>query len=226
MEFTGEAIDSLSMSGRFTMTNMAVEAGAKTGIMEADQKTLDFVKGVTKRPFEIIHGDNDEYARIIEYDVSAIEPQVALPSSPANSKGISQLGNITLDQVVIGSCTNGRLEDLQMAAEILKGRKVHHGVRCIIIPGSQKTYLEALKEGLMEVFVRAGAAVGPSVCGPCPGGHMGILAAGERCLSTTNRNFIGRMGSPQSEIYLANPAVAAASAVTGKITHPDEILKR
>jgi len=224
MEFSGEAIESLSIDGRFTMANMAIEAGGKAGLFGVDNKTQLYVKSRAGRPYLVYEPDGDaEYARIIEYDVSAIEPQVALPHSPANSKPISNLKNIKINQVVIGSCTNGRLEDLRLAAQILKGNKVHPRVRCIVIPGSQQIYLDSLIEGLMETFVRAGAAVSTPTCGPCLGGHMGVLADGEKCVSTTNRNFVGRMGSPKSEVYLANPAIAAASAIAGKITSPDEI---
>jgi len=226
MEFAGEAIDALSINGRFTMANMAIEAGAKAGVFRVDGKTLDYVKPRARRPYKVYEPDTDaEYSQVIEYDVSAIEPQVALPYSPANTKPISQVGDIEINQAVIGSCTNGRLEDLQVAASILKGRKVHQGVRCIIIPGSQQVYLDALTEGLIEIFIRAGAVVSTPTCGPCIGGHMGVLAAGERCISTTNRNFVGRMGSPQSEVYLSNPAVAAASAVAGRITSPAEVIR-
>jgi 3-isopropylmalate/(R)-2-methylmalate dehydratase large subunit len=225
IEFTGGAIDSLSMDSRFTMANMAIEAGAKVGIFRVDGKTLDYVEPRAKRPYTVYEPDKDaEYSRVIEYDVSDIEPQVALPHSPANTRPVSQAGNIEIDQAVIGSCTNGRLEDLKIAARILKGRKVHPGVRCLIIPGSQQVYLDALKEGLIEIFIRAGAVVSTPTCGPCLGGHMGVLADGERCISTTNRNFVGRMGSPKSEVYLANPAVAAASAITGKIISPEAVL--
>ena len=225
MEFGGEAIDALSMDGRFTMANMAIEAGAKAGLFRVDNKTQLYVKSRAKRSYAVYEPDNDaEYAQIIEYDASVIEPQVALPHSPANTKPISQVGEIEINQAVIGSCTNGRLEDLRLAAQILKGRKVHPTVRCIVIPGSQQVYLDALTEGLIEIFIKAGAAVSTPTCGPCLGGHMGVLADGERCISTTNRNFIGRMGSPRSEVYLANPAVAAASAITGKISSPEEIL--
>jgi len=224
IEFTGKAIDYLSMDSRFTMANMAIEAGAKAGIFRVDNKTLDYVKSRAKRPYTVYEPDRDaEYAKIIEYDTSAIEPQVALPHSPANTKPVSQVGNIEIDQAVIGSCTNGRLEDLRLAARILKGRKVHPGVRCIIIPGSQQVYLDALTEGLIEIFIKAGAVVSPPTCGPCLGGHMGVLGDGERCISTTNRNFVGRMGSPKSEVYLSNPAVAAASAIMGRIASPEEI---
>ena len=224
MEFTGEAIDALSMDGRFTMANMAIEAGAKAGIFRVDSKTVDYIKPRAKRPYTIYEPDNDtEYAQVIEYDVSALEPQVALPHSPANAKAVSQVNGIEIDQAVIGSCTNGRLEDLRLAAQILKGKKVHPRVRCIIIPGTQQVYLDALTDGLVEIFIKAGAAVSTPTCGPCLGGHMGVLAESERCISTTNRNFVGRMGSPKSEVYLANPAVAAASAITGRITSPEEI---
>jgi 3-isopropylmalate/(R)-2-methylmalate dehydratase large subunit len=224
MEFAGEVIDSLSMDSRFTMANMAIEAGAKAGLFRVDNKTQLYVKSRAQRPYLVYEPDDDaEYSRVIEYDVSLLEPQVALPHSPANTRSVSQMGNIEINQAVIGSCTNGRLEDLRIAAQILKGRKVHQGVRCIIIPGSQQVYLDALTEGLIEIFIKAGAAVSTPTCGPCLGGHMGVLAAGERCISTTNRNFVGRMGSPKSEVYLANPAVAAASAVAGRIASPEEL---
>ncbi|MEE8173940.1 MAG: 3-isopropylmalate dehydratase large subunit [Dehalococcoidia bacterium] len=224
MEFAGEAIEALSMDGRFTMANMAIEAGAKAGIFRVDGKTLDYVEPRAQRPYTVYEPDDDgEYSRIIEYDASAIEPQVAFPHLPSNVKPLSQVGEVKIDQVVIGSCTNGRLEDLEVAAQVLRGRLVHPEVRCIIIPGSQGVYLQALKEGLIEDFVRSGAAVSTPTCGPCLGGHMGVLAAGERCISTTNRNFVGRMGSPQSEVYLASPAVAAASAILGRIGGPEEV---
>jgi 3-isopropylmalate/(R)-2-methylmalate dehydratase large subunit len=224
MEFSGEAVASLSMDSRFTMANMAIEAGAKAGIFPVDEKTLDYVKSRAKRPYKVYEADKDaEYARVIEYDVSKIEPQVALPHSPANARPVSEVKDIEINQAVIGSCTNGRLEDLQIAAKILKGQKVHSGVRCIIIPGTPQVYLDALTEGLTEIFVKAGAVVSPPTCGPCLGGHMGVLGDGEACVSTTNRNFVGRMGSLKSEVYLANPAVAAASAIMGKITSPQEV---
>jgi 3-isopropylmalate/(R)-2-methylmalate dehydratase large subunit len=224
MEFTGEAIDELSMDSRFTMANMAIEAGAKAGLFRVDNKTQLYVKPKAQRSYLVYEPDDDaEYSETIEYDISAIEPQVSLPHSPANAKPVSQAGNIEIDQVVIGSCTNGRLEDLRTAAQIIKGNSVHAGVRCIVIPGSQQIYLDALAEGLIETFIRAGAVVSTPTCGPCLGGHMGVLADGERCVSTTNRNFVGRMGSPKSEVYLANPAVAAASAVKGKIASPQEL---
>ncbi len=226
MEFAGEAIDSLPIDGRFTMANMAIEAGAKTGFFKVDNKTQLYIKSRAQRPYRVYQPDSAaEYARIIDYDVALIEPQVAFPHSPANTRPISQVGNVEIDQVVIGSCTNGRLEDLRITAQILKRRKVHPRVRCIIIPGSQQVYLDVLTGGLMEIFIKAGAVVSTPTCGPCLGGHMGVLADGERCISTTNRNFIGRMGSPKSEVYLSNPAVAAASAVAGRIISPDEVIR-
>ena len=225
MEFAGEAIEALSMDGRFTMANMAIEAGAKAGIFGVDNKTQLYVKSRAERPYLVYEPDNGAgYSNVIEYDVSDMEPQVALPHSPANVRPVSRVGNIEINQAVIGSCTNGRIEDMRIAAQILKGRKIHPGVRCIIIPGSQQVYLDALVEGMMGVFIRAGAVVSTPTCGPCLGGHMGVLADGERCVSTTNRNFVGRMGSTKSEVYLANPAVAAASAVMGKIASPEEVL--
>jgi 3-isopropylmalate/(R)-2-methylmalate dehydratase large subunit len=224
MEFAGEDIEALSMDGRFTMANMAIEAGAKAGIFGVDNKTQLYVKSRADRPYLVYEPDGDaEYSQVIEYDVSGIEPQVALPHSPANTRPVSQVGNIEINQAVIGSCTNGRIEDLRIAAQILKGRKIHPGVRCIIIPGSQQVYLDALAEGMLGTFIRAGAVVSTPTCGPCLGGHMGVLADGEKCVSTTNRNFVGRMGSTKAEVYLANPAVAAASAVMGRIASPNEI---
>ena len=226
MEFTGEAIDTLSMDGRFTMANMAIEAGGKAGLFRVDNKTQLYIKSRAQHSYNVYEPDPDaEYARVIEYDIRGLEPQVAFPHLPANARPVSQAGDIEINQVIIGSCTNGRLEDLKLAAQILKGKKVHDNVRCIIIPGSQQVYVDALNERLIEIFIEAGAAVSTPTCGPCFGGHTGVLAEGERCVSTTNRNFVGRMGHPKSEVYLANPAVAAASAVTGRITHPDEIAK-
>jgi 3-isopropylmalate/(R)-2-methylmalate dehydratase large subunit len=225
MEFTGEAIDALSMDGRFTMANMAIEAGAKAGVFRVDSKTLQYVKGRANRSYTAYEPDDDaEYTRVIEYDVSKLEPQIALPHLPSNVKPVNQVVDIKIDQVVIGSCTNGRLDDLRLAAKILKGRQVNPEIRCIIIPGTQQVYLDALHEGLIETFIKAGAVVSTPTCGPCLGGYMGVLAAGERCVSTTNRNFVGRMGSPQSEVYLANPAVAAASAIVGRIASPENVV--
>ncbi|MDL1970551.1 MAG: 3-isopropylmalate dehydratase large subunit [Candidatus Desulfofervidaceae bacterium] len=224
MEFCGETISQLSMDARFTMANMAIEAGAKNGIFAPDEKTEAYVQPRAKRTYQIYRSDPDaEYLFTREYDVSTLEPQVALPHSPDNVKGVSEVGEIKIDQVVIGSCTNGRLEDLRLAASILKGKKIAKGVRCIVIPGTQQVYLDALKEGIIETFIEAGAAVSTPTCGPCLGGHMGVLAPGEKAISTTNRNFIGRMGHSQSEVYLTSPAVAAASAIAGKIVGPEEV---
>ncbi|MDQ0287003.1 3-isopropylmalate/(R)-2-methylmalate dehydratase large subunit [Desulfofundulus luciae] len=225
MEFTGPAIETLSMDGRLTMANMAVEAGAKNGIVPPDEITLNYVKGRARRPYRVYQSDpGARYARVYEFDVSKLEPQVAFPHLPSNVRPVSQAGHVEIQQVVIGSCTNGRLEDLRLAARVLQGKKVHPGVRLIVIPGTQEVYRTALKEGLIEIFIDAGAAVSTPTCGPCLGGHMGILAAGERCLATTNRNFVGRMGHPESEVYLSNPAVAAASAILGRIAAPQEVL--
>ena len=225
MELTGEAIEELPMDGRFTMANMAIEAGAKAGIFRVDNKTQLYIKSRAKRPYLVYEPDSDaEYSQVIEYDVSGIEPQVSLPHSPANARPVSEVGDIEINQAVIGGCTNGRLEDLRIAAQVLKGRKVHPRVRCIIIPGSQQVYLDALNEELIEIFIRAGAVVSTPTCGPCLDGHMGVLAEGERCISTTNRNFVGRMGSAKSEVCLSNPAVAAASAVTGRVSSPEEVV--
>ena len=225
MEFYGEAIGALSMDSRFTMANMAVEAGAKAGIFRIDNKTRAYLKERARRPYKAYEPDEDaHYEKIIEYDVSRIEPQVAFPHLPSNTKPISEVGEVRIDQAVIGSCTNGRIEDLDVAADVLKWRRVHPEVRLIVIPGSQEVYLEAMRRGYIEIFVRAGAIVSPPTCGPCLGGHMGVLAAGERCISTTNRNFKGRMGSPDSEVYLSNPAIAAASAILGRIGSPEEVM--
>jgi len=226
MEFSGEAVDDLSMNGRFTMANMAVEAGAKVGLFAFDEETQAYVEPRARRTYTAYNSDRDaRYAQVIEVDVSELEPQVAFPHLPSSVRPLSQVGEIPIDQAVIGSCTNGRLEDLQVTAQVLRGRKVHPYVRCIVIPGSQAVYLDAVRQGLVEAFIEAGAAVSTPTCGPCLGGHMGVLAAGERCVATTNRNFQGRMGSPQSEVYLANPAVAAASAVLGRIGGPAELAR-
>ncbi len=225
MEFHGEAIDALSVEGRLTMANMAIEAGGKAGIFHVDKKTEAYVKPRAKRPYKVYASDPDaQYAQVFEWDANKIEPQVSLPHSPANAKPVSEVKDVKIDQSVIGSCTNGRIEDLRLAAKVIKGHKVAPGMRCIVIPGTQQVYLDALKEGLIEIFIKAGAAFSTPTCGPCLGGHMGVLAEGERSISTTNRNFVGRMGHTKSEVYLANPAVAAASAVTGKISHPDEVM--
>ena len=225
MEYCGDGVGNLSMDDRFTIANMAIEAGAKNGIFEADGKTLEYVSEHSERIPKIFKAGADaEYNRVIEIDLGAIKPTVAFPHLPENARSIDEVGDIRIDQVVIGSCTNGRLEDLRTAAKVLKGSKVSSSVRTIIIPATQKIYLEAMKEGLLEIFIEAGAAVSTPTCGPCLGGHMGILAKGERAVATTNRNFVGRMGHPESEIYLASPAVAAASAITGKISSPEEVL--
>ena len=225
MEFTGPAIADLSMDGRFTMANMAVEAGAKNGIFPPDEKTEEYVRGRAKRPWRLFASDGDaEYARVYEYDVSGLKPQVAFPHLPEKVRPVTEAGHVKIDQAVIGSCTNGRLEDLRLAAKVLEGRKVHPDVRLIVIPGTQKIYLEALQEGLIKIFIEAGGAVSTPTCGPCLGGYMGVLAAGERCIATTNRNFVGRMGHRESEVYLSNPAVAAASAIAGYIVSPEEVL--
>jgi len=225
MEFCGEAIDALSMDSRFTMANMAIEAGAKVGIFRVDNKTMAYVQPRAKHPYTIYKPDEDaQYEKVIEYDASNIEPQVAFPHLPSNTKAISEVGEVKIDQSVIGSCTNGRIEDLEVAAEVLKWRKVHPEVRLIVIPGSQEVYLEAMRRGLIEIFIRAGAVVSTPTCGPCPGCHMGVLAPGERAISTTNRNFVGRMGSLDSEVYLSNPAIAAASAILGRIGSPEEVV--
>jgi len=224
IEFCGAAIDALSMDGRFTMANMAIEAGGKAGLFIPDAKTLAYVGPRTRRPFPALAPDVDAtYAQTIEFDAAALEPQVAFPHLPSNARPLSQVGEVHVDQVVIGSCTNGRWDDLELAAKVLRGRQVHRDVRCLVIPGSQEIFRRLAREGLMEAFVDAGAVVSTPTCGPCLGGHMGVLAAGERCISTTNRNFVGRMGHPESAVYLASPAVAAASAVLGRIAGPGEL---
>jgi 3-isopropylmalate/(R)-2-methylmalate dehydratase large subunit len=224
MEFTGPAIDNMSVDQRLTMTNMAIEAGAKNGIMAPNQATLDFVRSRTDKPFTVYESDADaEYEEVFEFDAAAIEPLVAFPHLPSNVRPISQVGTVPINQVVIGSCTNGRLEDMRIAAEVLKGHQAAKNVRLIIIPATQEVYRAAMKEGLFDIFLDANAAVSTPTCGPCLGGYMGVLAAGERAVATTNRNFVGRMGHKESEVYLANPAVAAASAVLGRIGGPDEL---
>ena len=207
------------------MANMAIEAGAKNGIFEVDDITLDFLKKVRAKTPVIYTADADaEYDEVYEIDLSSITPTVAFPHLPENTKTFDEIGEVKIDQVVIGSCTNGRLEDLVVAAGILKGKKVSKSVRTLVIPATQKIYLQAMEMGLLKIFVESGAAVSTPTCGPCLGGHMGILAKGERAVATTNRNFVGRMGHPESEVYLASPAVAAASAITGKISHPEEVM--
>nr|HID59155.1 3-isopropylmalate dehydratase large subunit [Desulfobacterales bacterium] len=224
MEFTGPVIENLPMSGRFSMANMAIEAGAKAGLFNGDSLVEEYVKPRAKRPYRMVRSDPDaSYARVLEIDVSDLEPQVALPYSPENAINVSETGNIPIDQVVVGSCTNGRYEDLLEAANVLKGRRVAPFVRMIIIPATMKVYRRAVDEGLFQIFLDAGAVISTPTCGPCLGGHMGVLAEGERAVTTTNRNFVGRMGHPASEVYLANPAVAAASAVAGRIIHPGDL---
>ncbi len=223
LEFTGDGIANLTMDDRFTIANMAIEAGAKNGIFPVDELAENYMKAHSKRPYHIYEADADaEYEREIVIDLSTLKSTVAFPHLPENTKTIDEAGDLKIDQVVIGSCTNGRSDDLRCAAEILKGKKVADGVRVIIIPATQQIYLDAMEEGLLKIFIEAGAIVSTPTCGPCLGGYMGILAQGERCVSTTNRNFVGRMGHVESEIYLASPAVAAASAVTGKLSGPNE----
>ena len=224
MEFTGEGLQNLSMDDRFAMANMAIEAGGKNGIFDVDDKTIQYVKEHSTKPYKVYKADEDaEYCAKYEIDLAAIKPTAAFPHLPENTRTIDNVGDVRIDQVVIGSCTNGRIEDLRVAAGILKGKMVHPDVRCIVIPATQKIWKQAMHEGLFDIFVDSGAAVSTPTCGPCLGGHMGILAKGERAVATTNRNFVGRMGHPESEVYLASPAVAAASAVAGKIASPDEI---
>ncbi|MEK7308136.1 MAG: aconitase/3-isopropylmalate dehydratase large subunit family protein, partial [Nitrospirota bacterium] len=225
MEFKGETIKSLPMHARLTMCNMAIEAGGKNGIIEPDEITEQYVKKRAKREYKFYSSDKDErYVEVREYDCSKIPLTVSCPHLPSNTKPASELFEVAIDQVVIGSCTNGRIEDLREAAEVIKGKKVNGNVRMIVIPATQKVYLQAIKEGLIEIFINADAVVSTPTCGPCLGGHMGVLAKGERAVATTNRNFVGRMGHPESEVYLSNPAVAAASAVKGRIATPEEII--
>ena len=225
MEFVGEGVGNLSMDDRFTIANMAIEAGGKNGIFPADDLAVAYMKEHSQRPYRIYEADADaEYDETYTIDLSTLKSTVAFPHLPENTRTVDEVKEeIAIDQVVIGSCTNGRMDDLRTAAAILKGRKVQKGLRCIVIPGTQKIYMDAMEEGLLKIFIEAGAAVSTPTCGPCLGGYMGILAAGERCVSTTNRNFVGRMGHVDSEVYLASPAVAAASAVTGKISAPAEL---
>ena len=224
LEISGEVIEKMDMDGRLTFCNMAIEAGAKSGIIVPDAITKEYLQNRSIRePIFYTSDENAEYEKVLRFDVSKIEPTVAFPHLPENTKPISQVGEIKIDQAVIGSCTNGRLEDLRAAAEILEGRKVHPDVRLIVFPGTQKIYLEAIEKGYIQTIIKAGGAVSTPTCGPCLGGHAGILAKGERAISTTNRNFVGRMGHTESEIYLSSPAVAAASAIAGKIASPEDI---
>jgi 3-isopropylmalate/(R)-2-methylmalate dehydratase large subunit len=223
LEFAGPGVAELSMTDRFTIANMAIEAGGKNGIFPFDEKTKEYVEGRVK-DYEPVAPDADaKYVRTVEINLSEMKPVVAFPHLPGNTKRVEDIGEIKIHQVVIGSCTNGRLEDLAIAAEIMKGHKVHKDVRCIVIPGSQQVYMEALEAGYLKTFIESGAAVSTPTCGPCMGGHMGIMTAGERCVSTTNRNFRGRMGHVDSEVYLAGPHVAAASAILGRIATPEEV---
>ena len=224
LEFVGDGIASLSMDDRFTIANMAIEAGAKNGIFPVDALAEEYMKAHSKRAYQIFEADADaEYTRTVTIDLSTLKPTVSFPHLPENTKTIDEVGDIEIDQVVIGSCTNGRFDDLKVAAEIMAGKKVKKGLRVIVIPGTQQIYLDAMEAGFIRTFIEAGAIVSTPTCGPCLGGYMGILAEGERCVSTTNRNFVGRMGHVNSEIYLASPAVAAASALTGKISDPREV---
>ncbi len=225
MEFTGELIDDLSVEARMTICNMAIEAGGKSGIINPDQKTIDYVKARTAEPFEVFVSDADaEYAAVIEMDVTDLEPVVAFPHLPSNGRPVSQVGDIAIDQAYLGSCTNGRIEDLRIAAQIMRGHQVAPETRMIVVPATSDIWKQANHEGLLDIFMEAGATVSAPTCGACLGGHMGILAAGERCISSTNRNFVGRMGSPKAEVYLAGPGTVAASAVEGKIADPRKYL--
>ncbi len=224
LEFTGDGIKELSMDDRLCIANMAIEGGAKNGIFPVDDITLEYVKGRSLREYKVYEADEDaEYDSVVEIDLSTLKPTVACPHLPENTKTVDELDKLEIDQVVIGSCTNGRMDDMRIAASILKGKKIAKGIRCIVIPATQSIYLQCIKEGLAEIFVEAGAIVSTPTCGPCLGGHMGILAAGERAVSTSNRNFVGRMGHTKSEIYLASPAVAAASALAGYIADPRNV---
>ncbi len=224
IEYTGEGVQSLSMDDRLCIANMSIEAGAKNGIFPVDDITIAYMEGRVTRPYTVYEADPDaHYVKTVEIDLSTLEPTVAFPHLPGNARVIGSVGDIPIDQVVIGSCTNGRLSDLKAAAEILKGRKVAPGLRVIIVPATQQIYLDAMEAGYLRIFIEAGCAVSTPTCGPCMGGHMGVLGAGERCVSTTNRNFVGRMGHVESEIYLASPAVAAASALAGKLSDPRRV---
>ena len=224
MEFAGDGVASLSMDDRFSIANMAIEAGAKNGIFPVDDQTIAYMKEHSQKEYKIFEADEDaEYDEVIKIDLSTLKPTVAFPHLPENTKTVDEAGEVTIDQVVIGSCTNGRISDLREAASVLKGRKVADGIRAIVIPATQSIYMQAIEEGLVQTFIEARAVVSTPTCGPCLGGHMGCLAKGERAVSTTNRNFVGRMGHVESEVYLASPAVAAASAVTGKISQPSDL---
>lgn len=225
MEFAGDGVASLSMDDRFSIANMAIEAGAKNGIFPVDDQTIAYMKEHSQKEYKIFEADEDaEYDEVIKIDLSTLKPTVAFPHLPENTKTVDEAGEVIIDQVVIGSCTNGRISDLREAASVLKGRKVADGIRAIVIPATQSIYMQAIEEGLVQTFIEAGAVVSTPTCGPCLGGHMGCLAKGERAVSTTNRNFVGRMGDVTSEVYLASPYVAAASAVTGKISGPKDVL--
>lgn len=224
MEFAGDGVASLSMDDRFSIANMAIEAGAKNGIFPVDDQTIAYMKEHSQKEYKIFEADEDaEYDEVIKIDLSTLKPTVAFPHLPENTKTVDESGEVAIDQVVIGSCTNGRISDLREAASVLKGRKVADGIRAIVIPATQSIYMQAIEEGLVQTFIEAGAVVSTPTCGPCLGGHMGCLAKGERAVSTTNRNFVGRMGHVESEVYLASPAVAAASAVTGRISQPSDL---
>ena len=224
MEFAGDGVASLSMDDRFSIANMAIEAGAKNGIFPVDEQTIAYMKEHSTKEYKVFEADEDaEYDEVIKIDLSTLKPTVAFPHLPENTKTVDEAGDVTIDQVVIGSCTNGRISDLREAAIVLKGHKVADGIRAIVIPATQSIYMQAIEEGLVQTFIEAGAVVSTPTCGPCLGGHMGCLAKGERAVSTTNRNFVGRMGHVESEVYLASPAVAAASAVTGKISQPSDL---
>jgi 3-isopropylmalate/(R)-2-methylmalate dehydratase large subunit len=225
MEFGGEAVSALSMADRMSMCNMAIEAGGKAGIIAPDFVTVDYAGSRARRPFRVYESDADAlYETLMEIDCATLEPQVAFPHLPSNTRPVGEAKGVRIDQVVIGSCTNGRIEDLRVASSIMKGGRVARHVRCLVLPATPEVYRMALEEGLLDIFIDAGAVIGPPTCGPCLGGHMGILARGERALATTNRNFVGRMGDPQSEVYLCGPAVAAASALAGTITAPGEVI--
>ena len=224
LEFTGDGVAALSLDDRFTIANMAIEAGAKNGIFPFDKNTREYVDGRVNRPYKVYDADDDaEYERVVEIDLNTLESTVSLPHLPSNTKTVAEVSGMPIDQVVIGSCTNGRISDMRIAAEIIKGRKIADGVRCIVIPATEDVYLQCITEGLTRIFVEAGCAVSTPTCGPCLGGHMGCMCEGERAVATTNRNFVGRMGHVKSEVILASPAVAAASAVKGCVASPAKL---